>query len=56
MKKTYIAPEAELLKLNVEMPLAASAVSGNGGGVDAGWGGYGGGEGDAKEDDVQWDW
>lgn len=56
MKKTYIAPEAELLKLNVEMPLAASAVSGNGGGVDAGWGGQGGGEGDVKEDDVQWDW
>ncbi|MBP5380232.1 MAG: hypothetical protein J6Y39_00670 [Bacteroidaceae bacterium] len=54
MKKMYIAPEAELLILNVEMPLAAS-VSTN---IGIGYGGTGDDSDDpaAKEDDVQWDW
>ena len=52
MKKTYIAPEAELLMLNVEMPLAMSDNQGNGfGGVDDGTH-----DPDVKGDDVQWDW
>ena len=54
MKKMYIAPEAELLILNLEMPLAASVHTDNG----IGYGGVGNDTDDpaAKEDDVQWDW
>ena len=55
MKKTYIAPEAELLMLNVELPLAMSAGT-NIPGVGFGGEGSGTDDPDVKEDDVQWDW
>ena len=54
MKKMYIAPEVELLTMNVEMPMATSVVVTGGPGV--GFGGNGDDTDDpVVKEDQDWD-